>query len=82
MSNEEYLELKSLLLEQKAMMQILLPSKATLSYISEVTGKSRQTLTSFLKNNFEPGVDFWVENGKIITSKTTTVELLRKYNAR
>ncbi len=80
MGASEYLEIKSLLLEQKAMLQMLIPNKSTVSYISEVTGRSRQTITSFIKNNFEPDVDFWVENGKIFLSKTTTIELLRKYN--
>jgi len=80
MGSNEYMEIKSLLLEQKAMLQMLIPNKSTVSYISEVTGRSRQTITSFIKSNFEPGVDFWVENGKICLSKIATVKLLRKYN--
>jgi len=82
MGSQEYLELKSLLLEQNAMLQMLIPTKASVSYICEATGKSRQTVTNFLKSNFEPDVDFWKENGKIMTSKSTTVQLLRKYNER
>jgi len=82
MGSQEYLELKSLLLEQNAMLQMLIPTKASVSYICETTGKSRQTVTNFLKSNFEPDVDFWKENGKIMTSKSTTVQLLRKYNER
>ena len=42
MNSNEYLEIKSLLLEQKAMLEILMPSKATLSYICQITGRSRQ----------------------------------------
>lgn len=82
MNSSEYLEIKSLLLEQKAMLQMLIPNKATVSYISMATGRSRQTITSYLKNNFEPEVDYWVENGKICLSKTTTIALLRRYNER
>ncbi len=80
MSDREYMEIKNLLLEQKAMLTMLIPNKSTVSFISEITGRSRQTITSFIKNNFEPDVDFWVENGKICLSKTTTLQLLRKYN--
>lgn len=78
----EYLELKSMLLEQKAMLKMLIPTKSSISYISDVTGKSRQTISSFLNNNFEPEVDFWKENGKIYLSQQTTISLLRKYNER
>lgn len=80
MNNGEYLELKNLLLDQRAMIEILIPIKSTISHISSITGRSRQTITSFVKNNFEPDVDYWIENGKICVSKTATIELLRKYN--
>ena len=82
MGSQEYLELKSILLEQNAMLQMLVPTKASVSYICETTGKKRQTVTAYLKANFEPDVDFWIENGKIMTSKSTTLQLLRKYNER
>lgn len=79
-TSQEFLELKSIMLETQNIVTLLVPSKSTVSYISNITGKGRQTITSYLQNNFEPDVDYWKENGKIYTSKATTLELLRRYN--
>lgn len=79
MESREFLELKNLLLEQKAMLNMLIPKNGTVSYVCDVTGASRQVITSFLKNNFQPEVDYWLKGGKIFLSKNTTVFLLRKY---
>ena len=80
MGATEYMELKSTMLDMKYMLSMLIPNRSSISYISETTGKSRQTITQYLQNNFEPEVDFWKENGKIFVSKTTTLHLLRRYN--
>ncbi len=80
MSSQEYMDLKSSILDLRSMLSLLIPSKATVSFVSETTGKSRQTITQYLQNNFEPEVDYWKENGKIFISKTTALSLLRKYN--
>lgn len=65
MSEIEYLEIKTLLLEQKAMLQSLFPNKVSLSFIKERTGLTRQAIRQKLINNFESEVDFWLEGGKI-----------------
>ncbi len=82
MPDEAYLELKNLILDLRDTIQLIMPKKASVSYICDTTGKSRQTITSFLHNNYEPDVDYWKENGKIMVSKETTIKLLRRYNAR
>jgi len=79
MNDYNYMELKSYLLEIKSMLNLFLPSKMTLSFISDTTGKSRQTITQYLQNHFEPKVDFWKENGKIYVSQATAFKLLRRY---
>ncbi len=79
MSDYDFLELKSNILEIKSMLNLFLPSKMTLSFIVDTTGKSRQTITQYLQNNFEPKVDFWKENGKIHVSQATAFKLLRRY---
>lgn len=79
MNANEYLELKSLLLDLKSEIQLFLPAQASISYVSETTKKSRQTITQFLKNNFEPEVDYWEENGKIMLSRATLIHLLQRY---
>jgi len=82
MSSQEYLEIKNLLLEQKAMLNMLIPNNATVRTISDMTGKSRQTITKYLKENFEPETDWWQKEkgATIYLSKTTTVALLKRYN--
>lgn len=79
MDSREFLELKNLLLENKAMLNMLIPKNGTVSYVVDVTGVARQTITSYLQNNFEPQVDYWKKNGKIFLSKNTTVFLLQRY---
>lgn len=79
MSDYNFLELKSNILEIKSMLNLFLPSKMTLSFIADTTGKSRQTITQYLQNNFELKVDFWKENGKIYVSQATAFKLLRRY---
>jgi len=80
MESLHFLELKNLLLEQREMLNLLIPKKGTVSFISETTGVSRQTITSYLKANFEPYEDYEKKNGKIFLSKTTTIALLQRYN--
>lgn len=82
LAHSEYFEIKSILLEHTVMLSMLMPSKSTVSFICDVTGVSRQTITSYIKKNFEPEVDYWLQKGKIYLSKTTTMILLRKYNEK
>jgi len=73
----EYLELKTLLLEQRTLLLNLFPEKVSLSFIKERTGLTRQAIRMKLINNFEFEVDFWKENGKIFMSKATALQLLK-----
>ncbi len=77
MNNEEYLNLIHLLLEQKKMLEILFPEKVSISYITQRTGKTRQAIRQFLINNYEEGVDFWLEKGKIFVAKKVALQLLK-----
>lgn len=75
-------DLKNLLLEIRSKisdLSLLLPSQISLSQLSAITGKSRQTLTAYARSNFEPQVEFWLENGKIILSQTAALKILRRY---
>ena len=54
----EYLELKSILLEQREILRSLFPEKVSLSFIKERTGLTRQAIRMKLINNFEVEVDF------------------------
>lgn len=77
MSTSEYIEIKNLLLEQRAILKSLFPDKVALSFIKDRTGLSRQAIRMNLINNFELEVDFWKENGKIYMSKATALQLLK-----
>lgn len=76
-STSEYIEIKKLLLEQRAILKSLFPDKVALSFVKERTGLSRQAIRMNLINNFEFEVDFWKENGKIFMSKATALQLLK-----
>ena len=77
MSEMHYLELKTLLLEQREMFLSLFPKKVPISFIVERTGLTRQAIRMKLLNNYEPEVDFWKEDGKIFISRTTALQLLK-----
>ncbi|MBE0491827.1 MAG: hypothetical protein IBX44_06210 [Sulfurospirillum sp.] len=77
MSEMHYLELKTLLLEQREMFLSLFPKKVPISFITERTGLTRQAIRMKLLNNYEPEVDFWKEDGKIIIARTTALQLLK-----
>ncbi|AXX86498.1 hypothetical protein AMRN_0744 [Malaciobacter marinus] len=74
----EYLALKSLVLELKEMISLMIPQKASVSYLSETTGKSRQSIRQFLINNFEPEVDYWVDGGKMFASQKAVITILNR----
>lgn len=77
-SNMDYLELKGMISKQLGMLQMLIPQKATVSYLAESTGKSRQSIRQFLIKNFEPEVDFWNKGGKMYVSQDTAVAVLMR----
>ena len=80
----EFLELKSLILEMKNTVSLLLPKCVPLSYVCDVSGKSRQTITAYVKSNLEPQVEFWLENGCKFTPLgfETSRRRTRAYGAR
>jgi len=74
----EYLEIKGMLSETMSMIQMLIPQKASVSYLAETTGKSRQSIRQFLINNFEPEVDYWLEGGKMYASQKAAITILTR----
>ena len=78
MNTNEYIELKQLLSELKNMIRILVPQIASISYLSDLTGRSRQSIRQLLINNFEPEVDYWLSNGRIFVSQKVAVTILTR----
>ena len=74
----EYLEIKGMLSELKRMIKMLIPQKASVSYLAETTGKSRQSIRQLLINNFEPEVDYWHKGGKIFVSQRVAITILTR----
>lgn len=78
MSSHEYIELRDMISQQNAMLKLLVPKKATASFLAKSTGKSRQAIRQYLFNHFEPEVDFWNEGGHIVVSQETAVAILMR----
>ena len=74
----EYLEIKGMLSELKRMIKMLIPQKASVSYLAETTGKSRQSIRQFLINNFEPEVDYYIDGGKMYASQKAAITILMR----
>lgn len=74
----EYLEIKKMLYELTNMIKMLIPQKTTVSYLSNITGKSRQSIRQFIINNFEPEVDYWLNNGRIFVSQKVAITILTR----
>ena len=74
----EYIELKGMLSELKRMIKMLIPQKASVSYLAETTGKSRQSIRQFLINNFEPEVDYYIDGGKMYASQKAAITILMR----
>jgi hypothetical protein len=77
----EFLEIKSHLTQLATMINMLIPTKVSVSYLAESTGKSRQAIHQYLINNFEPEKDFWREGGKTYVSKDAAVSILQRTNS-
>jgi len=78
MSSEEFFELKNLLLEQRALLSILIPEDVPLSFISDRTGKSRQAIRDYLHYNYEENKDFYLKKGKIYVAKEAAIQILQR----
>jgi len=78
--NHEYLEIKSYLSQLVSMFNMLIPEKASVSFLAESTGKSRQAIHQYLMNNYEPEKDFWNEGGKTYVSRNTLINILQREN--
>ena len=77
MSQNEFYELKSLILEQREKLELLIPDKFDIAYISQKTGLTRQAIRQRLLLKFEPKVDFWYEGGKIYLSQKVALQMLK-----
>ncbi len=77
-NNLEYLEVKRMLGQLATMLNMLIPTKVSVSYLTESTGKSRQSVRQYLINNFEPDKDFWNEGGKTYVSKEAAISILQR----
>jgi len=76
MSDQEFLELKGLLLEQRALLNILIPDNVPLSFICERSGKTRQAVRQYLNRNYQENIDFYTKKGRIYIAKKVAIELL------
>ena len=78
MSSEEFFELKNLLLEQRALLNILIPNDVPLSFIVERTCKSRQAVREYLYYNYQEKKDFYLKKGRIYVAKEAAIQILQR----
>lgn len=79
-NNLEYLEMKKILGQLVTMINMIIPTKVSVSYLAESTNRSRQSVRQYLINNFEPEKDFWNEGGKTYVSKDAAISILQRAN--
>jgi hypothetical protein len=80
MSQTEFYELKSLILEQREKfekLELLIPEKFEISFVAGKTGLTRQAIRQRLINKFEPEVDFWMEGAKIYLSQKVALQMIK-----
>ena len=80
MSQTEYCEIKSLLLQNREKLEkleLLIPDKFEISYISDKTGLTRQAIRQRLMIKFKHKVDFWMEGDKIYMSQKVALQMIK-----
>lgn len=78
LETSEFMLLMHMLKEQKTMLEMLMPKKASISYIAQSVGKTNEAVRQFLMNHYKEGKDFWKEGGKIMVSQETAVALMMR----
>jgi len=81
-TNTEFTEMKKMLGNLMTMISMIIPTKVSVSYLSETTSKSRQSIRQYLINNFEPEVDFWLEGGKTFVAKNAAISIIERANTK
>ena len=80
MSQTEYCEIKSLLLENREKLEkleLLIPEKFDISFVVKKTGLTRQAIRQRLLIKFEHKVDFWMEVDKIYMSQKVALQMIK-----
>ena len=80
MSQTEYCEIKSLVLENREKLEkleLLIPEKFDISFVVKKTGLTRQAIRQRLLIKFEHKVDFWMEGDKIYMSQKVALQMIK-----
>jgi len=72
------LELKNDILEIKTLLNIMLPKEFSILDIARRTGKSKEAIRKYLQNHFEPEVDYFMKNGKIIVERDVAIKIIQR----
>ena len=75
----ELQNIKNQLFKQNNMMEMMLPSESSVSYICEATGKSRQSIHGYLHNNFLYEDDYYKKGGRVFMKKSVAIQLLMRH---
>lgn len=75
-------EAKELLLDIRNKLELLeffIPKEISLSELSRLLGKANKTVYRYMRDNFEPEVDYKKKGGKILVGKDTALCIRRHY---
>lgn len=82
-SNLEMLEIKTMLIEQRNILEKfgkiinnLIPEEVSITYVVEQTGKSRQAVRSYLIEHFNYQSDFYKKGSKIFMTRETAAQII------
>ena len=76
------IETKLLLSKLVNMLSLLIPEKYSVGFLAESTSKSRQAITQYIYNHYNPDVDYWKEGKKLFVRKEVGLELLQRYKTQ
>ena len=82
---DEILNLKEKVLNLEKTLQQLQVSNfkdIPLAFVAQELNISRQALTFYVKSNFEPEVDFYLKNNRILLTMNILPSIKRHYNAK
>jgi len=79
MHTNEFIDLSNKLSKVLNLVELIVPTTFTLSYIADITNTKRETIYKYVIRNYIENMDFYRKNGRITVSRDVGLELIRRY---
>ena len=79
MHTNEFIDLSNKLSKVLNLVELIVPTTFTLSYIADITNTKRETIYKYVIRNYIEDMDFYRKNGRITVSRDVGLELIRRY---